>query len=266
MQNQIVSREEWLSARKALLAREKAMTHELDALRAERRRLPWVKVEKPYVFEGPEGACTLADLFRGRSQLAVYHFMLTPGSDHICKGCCFIADHIDAARQHFEHADLAFAAISRAPFERIKQVRQRLGWTFPWFSSHGTDFNFDFGVSFKKEDIAAGRAIYNYGTPIKSSEDMHGTSIFARNERGDVFHTYSTYRPWRRGADGRVHVARSRAQGPQRGRWRQELGEAQRRIRSRRQARRLLSLISRYRIVPCGAVIRRLTSGEKEKT
>ena len=193
MQNQIVSREEWLSARKALLAREKAMTHELDALRAERRRLPWVKVEKPYVFEGPEGACTLADLFRGRSQLAVYHFMLTPGSDHICKGCCFIADHIDAARQHFEHADLAFAAISRAPFERIKQVRQRLGWTFPWFSSHGTDFNFDFGVSFKKEDIAAGRAIYNYGTPIKSSEDMHGTSIFARNERGDVFHTYSTY-------------------------------------------------------------------------
>ncbi len=119
--------------------------------------------------------------------------MLTPGSDHICKGCSFIADHIDAARQHFEHADLAFAAISRAPLERIKQVRRRLGWTFPWFSSHGTDFNFDFGVSFKKEDIAAGRAIYNYGTPIKSSEDMHGTSIFARNERGDIFHTYSTY-------------------------------------------------------------------------
>jgi predicted dithiol-disulfide oxidoreductase (DUF899 family) len=189
----IVSREEWLAARKALLAKERAMTHALDALRAERRRLPWVKVEKPYAFEGPQGKCTLTDLFRGRSQLAVYHFMLTPGSDHICKGCSFIADNIDTARQHFEHADLSFAAISRAPLERIEQVQRRMGWTFPWVSSHGTDFNFDFGVSFRKEDIAAGRAIYNYGTPIKSSEDMFGTSIFARSERGDVFHTYSTY-------------------------------------------------------------------------
>lgn len=189
----VVSRQEWLGARKALLAREKAMTRELDALRAERRRLPWVKVEKSYVFEGPRGKCTLADLFRGRSQLAVYHFMLAPESDHICAGCSFISDNIDAARRHFEQADLSFAAISRAPLERIEQVRRRLGWSFPWVSSHGTDFNYDFEVSFKKEDIAAGRAIYNYGTPIKSSEDMHGTSIFARNESGDVFHTYSTY-------------------------------------------------------------------------
>jgi predicted dithiol-disulfide oxidoreductase (DUF899 family) len=191
--SKIVSRQEWLDARKALLAREKAMTHELDALRAERRRLPWVKVEKSYVFEGPQGKCTLADLFRGRSQLAVYHFMLAPNSDHICEGCSFISDNIDAARRHFEHADLSFAAISRAPLERIEQVRRRMGWSFPWVSSHGTDFNYDFGVSFKKEEIAAGRAIYNYGTPIKSSEDMHGTGIFARNESGDVFHTYSTY-------------------------------------------------------------------------
>jgi predicted dithiol-disulfide oxidoreductase (DUF899 family) len=189
----VVSREEWLAARKALLAKERAMTHALDALRAERRQLPWVKVEKPYAFEGPGGTSTLADLFRGRSQLAVYHFMLTPGSDHICKGCSFIADNIDAARQHFEHADLAFAAISRAPLARIEAVRRRMGWTFPWLSSHGSDFNFDFGVSFKKEDMAAGRAIYNYGTPIKSSEDMFGTSIFARDARGDIFHTYSTY-------------------------------------------------------------------------
>lgn len=190
---EIVSRQEWLAARKALLAKERAATHQLDAVRAERRRMPWVRVDKDYVFQGPEGPCTLADLFRGRSQLAVYHYMLTPGSDHICKGCSFIADHIDSARQHFEQADLAFAAISRVPLERIEQVRQRLGWTFPWVSSHGTDFNFDFGVSFRKEDIAAGRAIYNYGTPIKSSEDMHGTSIFARNERGEIFHTYSTF-------------------------------------------------------------------------
>jgi predicted dithiol-disulfide oxidoreductase (DUF899 family) len=194
MQHKVVSREEWIKARKELLAKEKSITHELDALRAERRRLPWVKVEKPYVFAGPQGNCTLADLFRGRSQLAVYHFMLAPASDHLCKGCSFIADHIDAARQHFEHADLAFAAISRAPLEEIQRVRRRMGWTFPWVSSHATDFNLDFGVSFRKEDIAAGRAVYNYGTqPIKSSEDMHGTSIFAKNESGQVFHTYSTY-------------------------------------------------------------------------
>ena len=114
MQHPTVSREEWLVARKALLAKERAITHELDALRAERRQLPWVRIDKPYVFEGPDGECTLGDLFRGRSQLAIYHFMLTPGSDHICSGCSFTADHIDAARQHFEQADLAFAAVSRA--------------------------------------------------------------------------------------------------------------------------------------------------------
>lgn len=189
----VVSREEWLAARTALLAREKAMTVELDALRAERRRLPWVKVETRYVFEGPQGRCLLEDLFQGRDQLAVYHFMLAPGAERICKGCSFIADHIDAARQHFAQADLSFAAISRAPLAEIERVRRRLGWTFPWVSSDGTSFNFDFGVSFKKEDLAAGRAIYNYGTPIKSSEDMFGTSIFARDGSGDIFHTYSTY-------------------------------------------------------------------------
>ncbi len=191
--SKVVSKKEWIAAREAFLLKEKAMTHELDTLRAERRRLPWVKVEKPYVFEGPEGNCTLADLFGGRSQLAVYHFMLTPGSDHVCKGCSFVADHIDAARRHFGDADLSFAAISRASLERIEQVKRVLGWTFPWVSSHSSDFNFDFGVSFKKEDIAAGRAIFNYVTPIESSEDMMGTSIFARNERDEVFHTYSTF-------------------------------------------------------------------------
>jgi predicted dithiol-disulfide oxidoreductase (DUF899 family) len=189
----IVSRDEWLSVRKALLAKERALTHELDALRAERRQLPWVKVDKPYVFEGPDGEHSLADLFRGRSQLAVYHFMLAPDSEHVCNGCSLIADHIDAARRHFEHADLAFAAVSRAPIERIEQVKARLGWGFTWVSSHGTDFNYDFGVSFRREDLAAGRAIYNYGTVIRNSEDMHGTSIFAIDDHGDVFHTYSTY-------------------------------------------------------------------------
>jgi predicted dithiol-disulfide oxidoreductase (DUF899 family) len=193
MQHSIVSHEEWLTARKALLAKELAMTHELDALRAERRQLPWVRVEKPYVFEGPEGECTLADLFGGRSQLAIYHFMLTPDSDHICPGCSFTADNIDAARQHFEHADLAFAAISRAPLEQIKPVKARMSWAFPWVSSHGSDFNFDYGVSFTKDDRAAGRAIYNYGTVIRNSDDMFGTSIFVKDDDGNIFHSYSTY-------------------------------------------------------------------------
>ena len=189
----VASREEWLAARKALLAKERAMTHQLDALRAERRQLPWVRVEKPYVFEGPEGECTLADLFGGRSQLAVYHFMLTPGSEHICRGCSFVADHVDAARQHFEHADLSFAAVSRVPLRRIKEVKDRVGWTFPWVSSHGSDFNFDFGVSFTPEDLAAGRAIYNYGTVIRNSQDMFGISIFVKDDGGAIFHSYSTY-------------------------------------------------------------------------
>ena len=189
----IVSREEWLGARKALLAKERALTHELDALRAERRQLPWVRIEKPYVFEGPEGECTLGDLFGGRSQLAIYHFMLTPGSDHLCPGCSFVADHVDAARQHFEHADLSFAAVSRVPLRQIEEVKDRMGWTFSWVSSHGSDFNFDFGVSFTPEDIAAGRAIYNYGTVIRNIQDMFDTSIFVKDDGGAIFHSYSTY-------------------------------------------------------------------------
>ena len=193
MNHTVVSREQWLAARTALLARERALTRELDALRAERRQLPVVRVEKPYVFTGPEGQCSLGDLFRGRSQLAIYHFMLTPGSDHVCPGCSFLSDHIDAARQHFEHADLSFAAVSRVPMQRIEQVRQRMGWTFPWVSSQGGDFNFDFGVSFTPEDIAAGRAIYNYGTVIRKSQDMFGVSIFVKDDDGTVFHSYSTY-------------------------------------------------------------------------
>ena len=190
----IMSREDWLVERKALLAKERALTHELDALRAERRRLPWVKVEKTYIFEAPKGGCTLGDLFRGRSQLAIYHFMLTPGSDHICPGCSLISDHTDAARQHFEQADLAFAAVSRAPVQQIERVRSRMGWTFPWVSSGESDFNYDFGVSFTPEDRAAGRAFYNYGvTKIEKSPDMFGISIFAKDEAGDIFHSYSTY-------------------------------------------------------------------------
>ncbi|HEY1932019.1 MAG TPA: thioredoxin family protein [Acetobacteraceae bacterium] len=198
MNHAIVSRSESLDARKALHARERAMTHELDALRAERRQLPWVRIDKPYAFEGQAGECSLGDLFQGRSQLAIYNFMLTPGSDQVCRGCSFIADHIDAARQHFEHADLSFAAVSRVKLQRIEEIRQRMGWTFTWVSSHGSDFNYDFGVSFKPDDIAAGRAIYNYGEVLQESQDMFGTHMFIKDDDGAIFHTYSTYR---RGAE-----------------------------------------------------------------
>lgn len=189
----IVSHEDWLSARKALLAKELEMTHALDALRAERRQMPWVRIEKDYVFDGSDGKRTLPDLFGDRSQLAVYHFMLTPGSEHLCPGCSYTMDHVDSARQHFEQADLAFAAISRAPIARIEQVKARMGWTFPWVSSGDGDFSYDFGVAFSEADRVAGRALYNYDkTRIQKSSDMFGVSVFVK-EGGDVFHTYSTY-------------------------------------------------------------------------
>jgi predicted dithiol-disulfide oxidoreductase (DUF899 family) len=193
----IASHEDWLAARKALLAREKELTHLRDAVSAARRELPWEKVEKDYVFDTPTGKKTLSDLFEGRSQLAVYHFMLTPGSDHICPGCSFLSDHTDAARQHFEHADLSFVAISRVPLDHIERVKKRMGWRFPWVSSAGTTFNFDYGVSFTDEQIADGKASYNYGTVPNegphASSDLHGTSIFAKDAAGNVYHTYSSY-------------------------------------------------------------------------
>ncbi|CAH1663724.1 DUF899 domain-containing protein [Chelatococcus asaccharovorans] len=189
----IVSRGDWLTARKALLAKELEITHALDALRAERRQMPWVRVEKGYVFDGSDGKCSLLDLFGDRSQLAIYHFMLTPGSDHLCPGCSYTMDHVDAARQHFEQADLAFAAVSRAPIVRIEQVKARMGWTFPWVSSGDGDFSYDFGVSFTEADRAAGRALYNYDkTRIQKSSDMFGVSVFVK-DGNEIFHTYSTY-------------------------------------------------------------------------
>lgn len=190
----VVPRDKWIEARKALLAKERALTHQLDALRAERRRLPWVRLQKTYRFAGPEGEVELGELFGTCNQLAIYHFMLPPDFTQICKGCAFIADHIDSARQHFEHADLAFAAVSRAPIDQIERVKRRMGWTFPWVSSHDSDFNYDFGVYFPPHERASGQAFYNYGvTPIQNSSDMFGASIFTRDDRGTVFHTYSTY-------------------------------------------------------------------------
>jgi predicted dithiol-disulfide oxidoreductase (DUF899 family) len=188
----IVDREAWLAERLALLAEERELTHRLDALRAKRRALPWVEVTKPYIFGTTDGPRMLGDLFAGRGQLAVYHFMLPPESEHICDGCAFLADHVDGARQHFEHADLSFVAISRAPVARIEAVKRRFGWRFTWASSGGTDFNLDYGVSFTPESVASGRLGYNYGTTPYVHPDLHGVSIFATHD-GRVFHTYSAY-------------------------------------------------------------------------
>jgi predicted dithiol-disulfide oxidoreductase (DUF899 family) len=189
----VVSRAEWLVQRKALLAREKELTRLRDELSAARRALPWVKVEEAYIFDAPEGKRTLAELFDGRSQLAVYHFMLAPDSDHICDGCAFLSDHVDAARMHFEHADLSFVAVSRARLARIAEVKRRMGWRFRWVSSFGSDFNYDYGVSFTPQQVAAGESGYNYGTTPYAAADLHGVSIFANDDAGAVFHTYSCY-------------------------------------------------------------------------
>ncbi len=189
----IATRAEWLEARKAHLMDERALMHARDKLAEERRALPWVRVETEYVFDTPTGPKTLAELFDGRSQLFVYHFMLAPGSDHLCSGCSFISDHIDAARRHFEHADLSIAVVSRAPLSQILPVKNRMGWTFNWVSSAGTSFNYDFGVSFTPEQIANRDTDYNYGTTPYAEEDIHGSSVFAMSDGGDVFHTYSTY-------------------------------------------------------------------------
>jgi predicted dithiol-disulfide oxidoreductase (DUF899 family) len=194
MAQEIITREDWLNARKSFFEKERQMTHALDGLRAERRALPWVRIDKNYIFEGESGPCHLCELFDGRSQLAIYHFMLAPGSDHICPGCSFTMDHVDAARKHFEHADLAFAAVSRAPIEQIGAVRGRMGWQFNWVSSGEGNFNYDFDVSFKAEDREAGQATYNYGlTKIQRSPDMFGVSVFVKNAADEIFHTYSTY-------------------------------------------------------------------------
>jgi predicted dithiol-disulfide oxidoreductase (DUF899 family) len=193
LEHSVVSREEWLIARKELLEKEKELTRLRDQVGDRRRQLPWLKVETQYVFESTKGKQTLADLFEHRSQLFVYHFMLAPNSDHLCEGCCFIADHVDAARMHFEHHDLSFAAISRAKIDQIEAVKKRMGWSFQWVSSFGNTFNYDYGVSFTPEQIAKGEVNYNYGTTPYTGEDLHGISIFYKTEYGQIFHTYSTY-------------------------------------------------------------------------
>ena len=191
----VVSREEWLQARSALLALEKEETRLRDRIRAERAALPWVRVEKDYRFDTPTGPKSLADLFEGRSQLIVDHFMLGPGWGEGCTGCSFLADHLDGALPHLNHHDVTLVAVSRAPLPEIEAYRRRMGWRFPWVSSFGSDFNFDFHVSFTKEDLAKGSVFYNYRqTPAENAHDeLPGLSAFYRNEAGEVFHTYSSY-------------------------------------------------------------------------
>ena len=189
----VVSRETWLASRKQLLTREKECTRLGDTLAAERRALPWVRVDKDYIFEGPNGRRSLADLFDGRSQLFVYHFMLAPGWQEGCKSCSYVADHFDGTLPHLAARDVMLVAVSRASFPEIAGFKARMGWQFPWVSSAGSDFNFDFGVAFTHDEVEAGKATYNYGSMAPPIEDLHGASVFYKDAAGTVYHTYSTY-------------------------------------------------------------------------
>jgi predicted dithiol-disulfide oxidoreductase (DUF899 family) len=189
----IVSRKEWLEARKALLREEKDFTRLRDHLSARRRALPWVKVKKTYVFDTAQGRHTLADLFASRSQLVIQHFMLGPGWKEGCIGCSFGADHIDGALVHLEHHDVSFAAVSRALLAEIEAYKKRMGWRFKWVSSEGNDFNFDYHVSFRESDLAKGRVLYNYTMIEAGIAELPGLSVFAKNAANDIFHTYSSY-------------------------------------------------------------------------
>jgi predicted dithiol-disulfide oxidoreductase (DUF899 family) len=189
----VVSRNEWLAARKNLLAKEKELTRQRDAIAAQRRQLPWVKVEKNYVFDSPSGKKSLADLFEGRSQLIIYHFMFGPDWQEGCPSCSFNMDHTDAALVHLAQRDVSFAAISRAPISKIEAFKKRMGWKFNWVSSHGTDFNYDYQASFTPEQMATGKVEYNFELVEFPSTEGPGFSVFYKDKDGNVFHTYSAY-------------------------------------------------------------------------
>jgi predicted dithiol-disulfide oxidoreductase (DUF899 family) len=193
MQHRIVSQEVWLAARRELLSKEKEFTRRRDALSAARRELPWVSVEKDYVFDGPDGKETLADLFDGRSQLLVYHFMFGPDWEQGCPSCSFLSDHIDGANWHLPQRDVTLLAVSRAPLAQIEAFKQRMGWRFKWVSSYGNDFNRDFHVSFTPEEMARGKVYYNYAMTEFDSEEAPGISAFYKDPGGAIFHTYSAY-------------------------------------------------------------------------
>jgi predicted dithiol-disulfide oxidoreductase (DUF899 family) len=193
----VVSREDWLTARRTLLEREKEETHLRDAVNAERMALPWVRVEKSYRFQTLDGEKSLSDLFDGRSQLLVYHFMLAPDWEAGCAGCSFLSDHLDGALPHLTHHDVSLTAISRAPLDVIDAYRSRMGWRFPWVSSYNSDFNYDYGVSWTPEQLASGRIFYNFaeeGIEVRDDgTESPGMSAFFKDSDGTVFHTYSAY-------------------------------------------------------------------------
>ena len=191
--HKIVSHEEWIAARKVHLADEKAFTRARDALGRKRRELPWERVDKAYAFEGPNGKETLADLFGGKSQLIVYHFMLGPGWAEGCPSCSLLADHFDGSVVHLAQRDVAFVVVSRAPLSEIEKFKRRMGWRFKWVSAFGSDFNFDYRVSATPEEKAKGLVEYNYTETEFPSEERPGASVFYKNPVGEVFHTYSSY-------------------------------------------------------------------------
>jgi predicted dithiol-disulfide oxidoreductase (DUF899 family) len=191
--HKVVTREEWLKARKAHLANEKKFTRQRDALSAERRDLPWVKVEKNYTFDGPNGEVAMADLFEGRSQLIVYHFMFDPEWTQGCKSCSLLADHYNPAVVHLHHRDVAMVTVSLAAIEKIMAFRKRMGWTFPWVSSYRSDFNRDFNVSFTEEELQSPSTIYNYVSRPYPISELPGMSVFIKDEDGTIYHAYSTY-------------------------------------------------------------------------
>lgn len=192
-EHQVVTREAWVEARQQLLAREKEFTRLRDELSQARRDLPWERVTKPYVFDGPRGKVTLAQLFDGRSQLVVYHFMFGPDWEAGCKSCSFWADNFERNVVHLAARDVTLIAVSRAPFEKLDAFRKRLGWTFTWVSSSGSDFNFDYHVSFTPEALAKGEFWYNYRWSRAAGPEQPGISVFYRDGAGDIFHTYSCY-------------------------------------------------------------------------
>ena len=191
--HKIVSREDWTAGRKALLEREKEFTKTRDALSAARRALPWVRVDKDYTFDGPDGRESLADLFAGRSQLIVYHFMFGPDWEEGCPSCSYLADHFDGAIPHLNHRDVTLVTASRAPLETLEGYRKRMGWRFKWVSSLNSDFNRDYHVSFDEDDLAKGEVYYNYHATTFPSSEAPGLSVFRKDESGDIFHTYSAY-------------------------------------------------------------------------
>ena len=199
----IVSASDWLAARRTLLREEKEFTRARERLAEKRRGMPWTKVDPNYAFETPDGRATLADLFEGRSQLIVYHFMLAPGWEEGCRGCSFVSDHFDGALPHLRARDISLTAVSRAPLSEIERFKSRMGWTFPWVSSNGTTFNRDFGVTFAPDEYADGNRNYNYGSTEARDEEMPGLSVFVRKADGEIFHTYSTYS---RGLDSLINA------------------------------------------------------------